>query len=209
MTEKKTLKEWRIANGLKQKELAELAGCSTSLVSHIESGQSRLTTRGGYEIAAALGVSVDQIVAIDATEGLTLNHRGIDGFAPSAPRKDLRWWRERRALTLAELSSLSGVYSSRISQIESGKARKVQSDTRRKLAQALGVDPGKLALPGERKTSAEEDRLEALLRADLRGARSALKKAYDFMRNDAAITFRYQDTRDAILPDIEREVRGL
>lgn len=51
--------------------------------------------------------------------------------------------REQRALTLRELSALSGIATDTINQIELGH-RKPRPSTLRKVAKALGVEPQEL-----------------------------------------------------------------
>lgn len=51
--------------------------------------------------------------------------------------------REERALTLRELSAMSGVATDTINQIELGH-RRPRASTLRKLARALGVEPQEL-----------------------------------------------------------------
>lgn len=55
----------------------------------------------------------------------------------------MRALRQRRVLTLRELEELSGVAHNTISELENGK-REAQPRTIRKLAAALGVEPGEL-----------------------------------------------------------------
>ncbi len=56
--------------------------------------------------------------------------------------------REQRALTLRELSAMSGVATDTINQIELGH-RMPRPSTLRKLAKALGVEPQELRGAGE------------------------------------------------------------
>lgn len=55
----------------------------------------------------------------------------------------LRHWRERRALSQEDLAKRSGVSANTIWRLET-QGRVPRPSTRRKLAEALGVDPGAL-----------------------------------------------------------------
>jgi transcriptional regulator with XRE-family HTH domain len=206
--ERKTLREWREEAGLTLAELGELAGCAKSTVRDIEQGSTKPGSRAARAIAAALGITIDQIVEGMPEREIDTAWWGNDGFSPTAPTKPLRWWRERRALTTRELSRLSGVNARTIENIEIGAHNGVRLPTRRLLANALKVYPDKLLLPGDQR-STEERSVESILRAELRGARRALGKAHDFMLDDSNITFKAQDARDALLPDIQRELKGV
>ncbi len=208
--EKMTLREWRKYLGLSQVDVARLAECSNSTVGLVERGAISFKTDAGRRILDALSVTADAVLQENQLEGCVGSPLwDIDGFAPEAPRRGLKWWREARVLSLENLGLLAQIDGAHIFRIEHGKTGAVRPLTRHKLAKALRVAPDKLVFHGDRPIETSTVRVEDLLREELRGARRALKKARDFMRNDAAITFRYQDARDAILPDIEREVRGL
>ena len=56
----------------------------------------------------------------------------------------LKELRSQRVLTLAELSDKSGVTLNTIWRIESGYSKSARPSTVRKLATALGVEPGEL-----------------------------------------------------------------
>ncbi len=49
---------------------------------------------------------------------------------------------------------------------------------------------------------------DAQLRADLRAAQRMMRRCFDFMRDDANVTFRAMDARDALMQDLARELRG-
>jgi transcriptional regulator with XRE-family HTH domain len=70
---------------------------------------------------------------------------------PQTPR--LRYWRERRALTLRELAAQAGVAYATVFRLEHGKDAEMR--TLRKLAAALGVEPAELLGddPGEQKAA--------------------------------------------------------
>lgn len=60
----------------------------------------------------------------------------------------VKWARDRRAWTQADLAEVSGVPIVTISRIENRRISRPRQSTVRKLAEALGVDPGWL-LVGE------------------------------------------------------------
>lgn len=59
--ERRTVREWRLANGLTQTKLAHLVGVSHISVGNWEKGRFEPTPRKLQALAAALGVSMDQI----------------------------------------------------------------------------------------------------------------------------------------------------
>ena len=61
----------------------------------------------------------------------------------------LRQARERRVLTQEDLSQLAGVTEATISRMENGKSGPTRPSTVRKLAEALGVEPGWLLFGDE------------------------------------------------------------
>jgi transcriptional regulator with XRE-family HTH domain len=216
MTEidKKTLKDWRITLGIATaKELAEIAECSPSIVSNIERGETSPSSPTAIRIANILGLKPDQVLpGSHAAEDIDLSPILQEGY-PDQPRNTLKWWRERRTLGVRELSRLSGVSIAVIAHIENGKGKGhypqgVRKITRRKLAKALAVAPDHLIFPGDSDKPSEEQALERQLSADLRGARSALKKACDILIEDPNLSFKGQDKRDAVWADLIRELRG-
>jgi transcriptional regulator with XRE-family HTH domain len=70
--------------------------------------------------------------------------------------------RERRALTLRELSAMSGVAADTINQIELGH-RKPRPSTLRKLAKALNIEPQELTAPKDVVVDLPPLRMEASL----------------------------------------------
>lgn len=206
---RKPLAQWRAEAGLTQIELAAMAGCSASLVREIEAGKASPDTPMGRQIALVLDLDVDQILRKFITRESSIPEIWADdGYREDAPRNTLKWWREKRAISQADLERMSGVGGGQVNAIERGKRKGCRPSTRRKLAAALRVAPSKLILPGEDATPAAEKQSEEHLRAELRDARRALRKAYDFIVDDAAITFRYQERRDALLPEIRQKLRG-
>lgn len=206
--EKKTLREWREEAGLTQAELAELAGCSKSTVSDLELGNTSPTSFSGIKIATVLGLTVEQVLIPTPKNGVR-NAISMPDPPFNPPRQTLEWWRTYYSLTQRELARLSGLGSAVVQHIERGTHKNTAPRTRRKLAQALGIPPDKLILPGDDAIPEQEKSEMDFLRAELRGARRALRKAHDFLRHDPNIAMRALDNRDAILPDIEKEVRGL
>lgn len=209
--EKKTLREWREEGGLSQTELSDLAGCSASTVSGMESGGNLTTGRVGRAVAQVLGIDNSQIINLKIPKGRIDHHVWPDdGFSLETPAQTLQCWREQRSISQNELVVLSGVSGHTIRHIEAGSyaSKKVLPRTRRMLAEALRVSPHKLILPGDNRPTVQNRGVEDLLRSELRGARHALRKSYDVLRDDPNMSFRGLDIRDKILPDIEREIRG-
>lgn len=56
----------------------------------------------------------------------------------------LKEYRERKDLSQAQLAKVIGVRQATISDLETGKSRRIEFDLLEKLAQALGVKPGAL-----------------------------------------------------------------
>src|SRR3990172_12567476 len=70
------LRDERIRAGISQRELARRLGLSPSLISQLESGQSKPSVGTLYAIVTELGVSLDRVI------------RGDDGPAARAPVSD-------------------------------------------------------------------------------------------------------------------------
>jgi transcriptional regulator with XRE-family HTH domain len=206
--ERKTLREWRQEMRLTQLEVAELAGISDNHYRQYERGDLSIRKKTGLKITNALGIKPSQVVPAEWKIDVDTSDWVDDGFSPEAPRQTLKWWRERRGLSQRELSYLAGISIGYAGNIEGGAVKRVPPHTRRKLARALQVAPVKLIFPGDDAVPSSEKSLESILRAELRGARRALGKAHDFMVDDANITFRAQDKRDSLLPEIQRELKG-
>lgn len=206
--ERKTLKEWRLDVGITQTDIAKMLGCSRTNIQYLEAGVVSLDSRTARDYMDALNLS-EEMVELGPPKWAADNAVWIDdGYKADTPRRPLKWWRLRRGLSQAALAGLAGLHPVTIRALERGKQNLGAPGTRSKVASALRVSPEKLVLPGDKDGPDEDVDVTAVLRAELRGKIRVLKKARDFMRNDAAITFRYQDARDAILPDIEREIRG-
>ncbi|MGH2672055.1 MAG: helix-turn-helix domain-containing protein, partial [Actinomycetota bacterium] len=56
------LREERVRAGISQRELARRLGLSASLISQLESGQSRPSVGTLYSIVTELGVSLDRVI---------------------------------------------------------------------------------------------------------------------------------------------------
>lgn len=63
--------------------------------------------------------------------------------------KRLKYWRERRAMTQAELAEQAGLTAAALSRLENQQAQPRPSTTR-KLADVLQVEPGVLMGPPDR-----------------------------------------------------------
>jgi transcriptional regulator with XRE-family HTH domain len=63
------LREERLKAGISQRELARRVGLSPSLISQLESGQSRPSVGTLYAIVTELGVSLDQVIRGDDADG--------------------------------------------------------------------------------------------------------------------------------------------
>lgn len=201
---KRTLKELREGNLLSQRDVAEMLGVSGATVSRYETGEQvpDAPMRGRLQEL----YETSEIRWIDKNAASLAWVRYTD---PSAPKRSLRWWRQERHLSVEELSDLAGVSPRTINSWERGATLTMRPKNRRALAKALMVAPDKIVLPSD---AIEEDPAffdrTAQIRAELRGAQRALRKAYDFMVDDSNITFKAQDIRDDLLPEIQRELKG-
>lgn len=83
------LREERERGGLSQRELARRLGLSASLISQIESGQSKPSVSTLYAIVTELGVSVDRIFDVHAHE-LPLAAVAGDGGLETVPAPVVR-----------------------------------------------------------------------------------------------------------------------
>jgi transcriptional regulator with XRE-family HTH domain len=73
------LREERDRVGISQRELARRIGLSASMISQIESGQSKPSVSTLYEIVTELGVSVDQIFGGNGTAADAAGSAGAEG----------------------------------------------------------------------------------------------------------------------------------
>jgi transcriptional regulator with XRE-family HTH domain len=77
------LREERIKAGISQRELARRLGLSASLISQLESGQSRPSVGTLYSIVTELGVSLDHVIRGDDREGADGSDEGsAEGHSP-------------------------------------------------------------------------------------------------------------------------------
>lgn len=77
------LREQRTRAGLSQRELARRLGLSSSLISQLESGQSKPSVGTLYAIVTELGVSLDRII-----RGQEFDDHNGEAPQPAAPAKD-------------------------------------------------------------------------------------------------------------------------
>jgi transcriptional regulator with XRE-family HTH domain len=71
-------------------------------------------------------------------------------------RRTMREWRTRRALSLRELARASGLAYRGVVLLENGR-RRPRPSTRRKIAEALGVEPWQVIFPADLEGNAPED----------------------------------------------------
>jgi transcriptional regulator with XRE-family HTH domain len=77
------LREERVHAGISQRELARRLGLSASLISQLESGQSRPSVGTLYSIVTELGVSLDRVIRGDGVaEGDGISHDGHGNGTP-------------------------------------------------------------------------------------------------------------------------------
>jgi transcriptional regulator with XRE-family HTH domain len=158
-TERKTLLEWRWEFGLTQRELAELSDSTYATIANIERGRCTTKTPTAFRVAKALGLHPHQILAgasrpprpptpvVSPTD---------DGYRPDTPRKPLRWWREKRALSQEHLATLADVSTNTLWNIETGRTSMTKPSVKKRLADALKVAPDKIIFPGEGELTTEE-----------------------------------------------------
>jgi len=77
------LREERVRAGISQRELARRLGLSPSLISQLESGQSKPSVGTLYSIVTELGVSLDQVIR--GEDAVQENGSSPDGRAPRSP----------------------------------------------------------------------------------------------------------------------------
>ena len=80
------LRQERVRAGLSQREIARRLGFSPSLISQLESGQSRPSVGTLYAIVRELGVSLDRLIrGDDALEGAPSTPASTDSLLPLHP----------------------------------------------------------------------------------------------------------------------------
>jgi transcriptional regulator with XRE-family HTH domain len=95
------LREERERDGLSQRELARRLGVSASLISQIESGQSKPSVSTLYAIVTELGVSVDRIFDVHAHELPVAAAAGAEGAVPDGGPAPVVSPAERHVIELA------------------------------------------------------------------------------------------------------------
>lgn len=77
------LRDERVRAGISQRELARRLGLSASLISQLESGQSRPSVGTLYSIVTELGVSLDRVIrGGDPPEAVGVDGQSGDGRSP-------------------------------------------------------------------------------------------------------------------------------
>ena len=215
--QRRSLTEWRKILGFSQEEFAQRARCSTTKLSRLETGGDTFDTMAGKRVLQTLEeLGVDPLL-VDKKAGLRYRQekaeeRGLwteDGYRPTAPKRYLKDWRLARGLSQRDLGLIAKVHPGTISALENGAKPSPAPLTRQALARALRVRQNRVLYSEDEAPTVTEVRIEDRLRQDLRRVQYRLHQAYDFMREDANIAFKAQDTRDALLPEIQRELRGL
>lgn len=212
--EKKTLREWRKQFRLSQNQLIELAGLDAAArgkLGEIERGLRPVHSPLGEKLAEAMGLYVSQFVPVELPNDYAEDCDWTDdGYADDAPRQTVRWWRERRGMSQQELSIRAGLGIGYVGLLEGNYKSAVAPKSRRALCKALRVSPSKLVLPGDDVALESIQSTEQILRAELRGARRCLRRAYDALQDAANTTHKFQDSRAYVdlLSDMEREMRG-
>ena len=210
--EKKTLSEWREAEGLTRRDLAELAGVTYGTIEYLETRAKDGRPPSLRPVADALGIAPPQILPPEPPPQDKFDWRE-DGHSTATPPRTPQAWRETRGMSMVDLARLSGVHENTIKAYETAAKQGVNKppypSTRSKIAKALRVSPDKIIWHGktlyqQQVETAREDRM----RAEIRAHQRVLREVYDFLRNDAAITFRYMDARDILLAKVENEIRG-
>ena len=88
------LREERDRVGISQRELARRIGLSASMISQIESGQSKPSVSTLYDIVTELGVSVDDIFGGGNGSAYAIGIRGRRRL-PTRPPTTARWCASR------------------------------------------------------------------------------------------------------------------
>lgn len=214
-TEWRSPAQWREHLGFNQAEFADLAGCDQTYISKLETGYQPFNSRVGRRYLWVLENRGVEPALVDTEAPNRARKKKIeeqsvwieDGYRATSPKRSLAEWRLARGLSQADLALLSGLNEQTIGRIERGE-NPTKPITRQRLAKVLQVRKDKLILPGDKAPTEAAVRIEDDLRAQLRSARHTLRKAYDFMSDDAQLSWKGQDTRDSLLPEIQRELKG-
>ncbi len=132
------IKQARKMQGLTCKELSELSNISENQIYRIESGRTK-------QLHLDIIIRLTQALKLDR-EKLISKGNEINYDQPIG--QIIKQAREMQALTRKELSELIDVSKEQIYNIESGKTKQPQLDTRRRLFQALKLDREKLISKG-------------------------------------------------------------
>ena len=98
------LREARLAHGLSLRSLAERLGVSPSLISQVETGRARPSVSTLYAIASELGISLDELLFIDArpsSPGLGPSGGAGEDLAALLPREPVQRADSRKRIRLA------------------------------------------------------------------------------------------------------------
>lgn len=103
----------RIANGLQQKELAEIIGCEPALVGRWETHTSAPDITSAIKLARALDCTVGEIYGFDPPESRPAP-AATDGI------NIITWLREKQGLSFKQLADMIGCHASSILNWEHG-----------------------------------------------------------------------------------------
>lgn len=126
----------REERGYTLREFARMAGVSPAYLSQIEAEKKTPSVRTLQKLARSLNLAKEELLVLtEPTPGISL-------------AKKLRALRERQGLGQEELARLAGIMPSYLAEIEQGYAYPPYPVLKR-LAEALGVEPGTLFPVGE------------------------------------------------------------
>ena len=108
------LREARQARGLSLRALAERLGVSPSLISQVETGRARPSVSTLYAIATSLGISLDELLFIDARRPSQRSSGGSDAQAENVLETGLPSDPVQRASTRKHIRLASGVVWERL-----------------------------------------------------------------------------------------------
>lgn len=156
------LKEARLARGVGQKTLGhEIGGVSQEEISHIESGYTQYSGAQVEKVAEYLKLSMDDFEEVPVQKGVNRRkmNRKKTKYISNRLRKDIISAREEQELTIKALSKQCGVSMAVVSQLESGRSKRVTAKVIQ-VCKTLGIDindysssksGGKTATPTRRK----------------------------------------------------------
>jgi transcriptional regulator with XRE-family HTH domain len=108
------LREARQARGLSLRALADRLGVSPSLISQVETGRARPSVSTLYAIATTLGISLDELLFIDARRPAELRGGSVEAAAGDAAEAGLPSDPVQRASTRKRIRLASGVVWERL-----------------------------------------------------------------------------------------------